>query len=532
MKSEKYLSEIIKFKTLTPIFIAQNQANDLSPYSDFVQEENQIIYLDEQKFEKALFSKQGLLDEYVKSIRNKIDKSKTQSTFDLKSFLEKNFDTVNDFIKFKVPVDQDLKHQKIKRFINTSGRPYIPGSTIKGALRTAIIYNWLMNSDSGKKVINSLISKVQEIFNKIEKLDQEKKNSQITKDKIKSIDKGLKNLRSRKNIDKELNNIYDEQKLFGKIDKENKSGLDSRFIQVTDSEPFKMENISVLKLQRIKLRDNFEVSPLPSETLNPNIINTFTLKLEKSFIQPELTVFNSLDIKNIFKVLNEFSLASIIYELESFNSFHNIEIKNDKGNKTDYSNIIEFYNELKTIIEQNRNEFCVLRLGSGKTYFDNSIGLVLYKSNKEAFKQYRSLLELGKNPQTKKLVEGRFPTTRTIVEATKLPIGWIALSNDGDLLNFELYKTKIKKNESISFQPKTSTSTPIPNKDFIIAEIINDKSKPPRVKIIEGDYTGKETILSGVRLEGFGLKNGSKVYVQLLVEKKNLIKADYKGKVE
>ena len=50
MKSEKYLSEIIKFKTLTPIFIAQNQANDLSPYSDFVQEENQIIYLDEQKF--------------------------------------------------------------------------------------------------------------------------------------------------------------------------------------------------------------------------------------------------------------------------------------------------------------------------------------------------------------------------------------------------------------------------------------------------------------------------------------------------
>lgn len=530
MNSKNYLSENIFLKTLTPIFIGQNQANDLSPYSDFVQVGNEIIYIDEKKFEESLFAKEGLLDKYVKSVRQKIDKSKTQSDFDFKTFIERNIGDVNDFVKVKIPVDQDLKHQTIKRFVNTSGRPFIPGSSIKGAFRTAIIYNWLITTGSGQRLVNELINKVNEINNNnISKLEEKIKEVDITGESKKE----LNNLKSKRENEKKLSFIYDEEKLFGRKQKENPNGFDSRHIQISDSNPFRFENISVLKLHRIKLRDNSEVSPLPSETLNPNSEGNFTFKLEKHFVQPDLTKFNSISLNDINKILNEFSLTSINYELDSFNEFHDRSKLETGKEKTDYSECIDFYELLKTKIENSKNEYAILRLGSGKTFFDNSIGLALYNSDKDLFKKYRELLELGKNPISKKLVLGRFPTTRTLVEATKLPIGWVAISvNKNSIESLSLYESKIipvVQNINPSSQINQAT---IQQKKYTLAEIVDDKTKPPKVKILDGEHSGKETILPGVRLESLGLKNGSKVYVDLVLQKKILQKADYKRKSE
>lgn len=526
MNSSKYLLEKIYLKTLTPIFIGQNQANDLSPYSDFVQDGNEIIYIDEKKFEKALLSKDGLIDNYVKSIRQKIDKSKTQSNFNLKTFIENNLGAVENFVKVKVSADQDIKHQSIKRFINTSGRPFIPGSSIKGAFRTAIIYIWLTSTDSGKNLVQELLEKVIKLSEKISELEKKKSNNTISKEE----ENELKRLRSKKNIENELGSIYNEQKLFGRISKDNKDGFDSRHIQISDTETFAFENLSVLKLQRIKLRDNTEVSPLPSETLNPNILGSFSFKLEKNFVKPELTKFNTFVIEDIFKILNEFSIASIEYELQSFRSFNDELMKSNEKRKTNYSNVIQFYEDLKTTIEKSNNEFAIIRLGSGKTFFDNSIGLAIFNADKAVFKQYRKLLELSKNPQTKKLVEGRFPTTRTLVEATKLPIGWMALSNkENSLKQIVIYITKIIQVENNNVQ---HTRPKLPKENYILAEIIDDKSKPPKVKISEGEHIDKETILPGTRLEGLGLKAGSKIYVKLIIDKKKIQKVEFKGKAE
>lgn len=527
MNSSKYLLEKIYLKTLTPIFIGQNQANDLSPYSDFVQDGNEIIYIDEKKFEKALLSKDGLIDNYVKSIRQKIDKSKTQSNFNLKTFIENNLGAVENFVKVKVSADQDIKHQSIKRFINTSGRPFIPGSSIKGAFRTAIIYNWLTSTDSGKNLVQELLEKVSKLSEKISELEKKKSNNTISKEE----ENELKRLRSKKNIENELGSIYNEQKLFGRMSKDNKDGFDSRHIQISDTETFAFENLSVLKLQRIKLRDNTEVSPLPSETLNPNKFGNFSFKLEKEFINSELKKFNSFVVEDILKILNEFSLASINYELESFNSFQSKLKEKSENRKTDYSNVIEFYEELKTLIGNSNNEFAVIRLGSGKTFFDNSIGLTILNADKAVFKQYRNLLQLGQNPITKKLVEGRFPTTRTLVEATKLPIGWIVLShNENSLKTIDIYKTKIIQIENNNVQQTISNKPTSPKEKYLLAEIIDDKSKPPKVKILEGEHKDKVSSLPGVRLETLGLTKNSKVFVELFFQKKILQKADYKGK--
>lgn len=526
MNGKDYLFENISLKTITPIYIGQNQANDISPYSDFVQIGNEILYIDEKKFEDALFSKKGLLDEYVKSIRKKIDKSRTQSDFDFKVFIENNFGEVSNFAKYRIPVDQDLKHQSIKRFINTSGRPYIPGSTIKGAIRTAIIFNWLTCTEEGKAIVAELIQIVKKISGEIEEQENRKKNNSLNETELKEIDRTLENPKSRKNIEKEFNSIYDEQKLFGKMSKENKDGFDSRYIQISDTTTFTNNDLSVLKLHRIKLRDSTEVSPLPSETLKPNIFGEFSFKLEKRFIQKNLEKFNSFTTKNIFKVINDFSLASIKYEVDTFTSF-----SNNQDNGLNYSEIVKFYKELQSRVENSKNEFAVIRLGSGKTFFDNSIGLAIFNNSKEVFKQYRILLELGKNPQTKKLVEGRFPTTRTLVEVTNMPIGWIAISsNKNTIESLSLYETKII---SINITNNASpNSNPVQPKNYTLAKIIDVNSKPPKVKILVGEYSGKETILAGVNLRNLGFGVESKVNVELVFQKKVLQKADYKGKAD
>ncbi len=528
MNSSKYLSQKILLKTVTPIYIGQNQANDLSPYSDFVQLGNEIIYIDEKKFEEALFAKEALIDKYVKSVRQKIDKSRTQSDFNLINFITENLGDVNSFIKYKIPTDQDLKHQTIKRFINTSSRPFIPGSSIKGNFRTAVIYDWLSGTNTGKNLVKELFEKIQNLSERILELEIKKNDNSISEDETRE----LKKIKWKKNSESEIGRIYDEQKLFGRMSKDNLYGFDSRHLQISDSNSFTIENLSILKLHRIKLRDTSEVSPLPSETLNSNIEGSFTLKLEKDFVQNDLKKFNSFEIKDIFKILNEFSLASINYELDTFNEFHDKISSTTNREKNNYSAVINFYESLKSKIKSSNNEFAIVRLGGGKTFFDNSIGLALYNYDKNLFKKYRELMELGKN-RDGKLVQGKFPTTRTLVETTKLPIGWIAISTDKNLIqSLNLYQSKVIPVEQTNSQPIIKSQSSPQQKSYILAEIIDATSKPPMVKILEGDYKDKETMLPAVKLETFNLTKGSKVYVELSLQKKILQKADYKGRLE
>jgi len=539
MKSDKYFTLKLRLKTITPTFIGSNQANELSPYSDFLQESGKVIFIDQNKLEKALANKPGLIDDFVKNIRSSMDNSKTRSEFDLKEFIENNLGDIELIKKYELSTDSDLGKTKIRRFISTNGYPFIPGSTIKGALRTAIIYDWIINSEQGGKKFNSLIDNIKNLFERKTDLEKRKSEGQrLSKEEFEE----LKSLQKPKEVLKKLDVKLNEQMLFG-TQKNNPTGFDARHIKISDTEKFSISNISISKLVRIKLNDESEVSPLPSEIVNENAKTSFHITIEKLFEQNSLHSFNAYKISDFFRILNQFSLATIEYEINAYNSFHNKPKSKTSNEKTDYSNVVKFYQELKEFINKDENKYAIVRLGSGKTYFDNSIGIAIYNKDGETFKQFRELLELGKNPQTKKLVEGRFPTTRTIVEATSLPIGWILIQvfNDEPIEVENIYQlNSIKKN----FESANSKATKLASssqkqirsnavkENYLIAEIIDDKSKPPKVQILEGEFNGKETILPAVRLETFNLKNGSKVYVKLHFDKKKLQKAEFKGEVK
>lgn len=539
MKSDKYFTLKLRLKTITPIFIGTNQANELSPYSDFIQESGKVIFIDQNKLEKALANKPSLIDDFVKNIRLSMDNSKTRSEFDLKEFIENNLGDIELIKKYELSTDSDLGKTKIRRFISTNGYPFIPGSTIKGALRTAIIYDWIINSEQGEKKLNSLIDKIKNLFER--KTDLVKRKSEgprLSKEEFEE----LKSIQKPKEILKKLDEELNEQMLFG-TQRNNPTGFDARHIKISDTEKFSISNISISKLLRIKLKDESEVSPLPSEIVNENSETSFYITIEKLFKQNSLLSFNTYNVSDLFRIINQFSLDTIKYEINSFISFHNNPKSKISDEKTDYSNVVNFYEELKEMIEKSENKYAVVRLGSGKTYFDNSIGIAIYNKDEETFKKFRELLELGKNPQTKKLVEGRFPTTRTIVEATSLPTGWIliqVLNNEQVEINNiyqsnaikKIFKSAESKASQINSLPQQQTRSNVVKENYLLAEIIDDKSKPPKVKILEGEHLNKETTLPGTRLEGLGLNKGSKVYVKLHIDKKNLQKAEFKGKVE
>lgn len=524
MNSDKYISEKLILRTITPVFIGTNQAIELSPYSDYIQKGDKIIIIDDKKLENVFSEKPELIDDFVNSIRSSIDKSKTLSEFDLRKFLEDNYGEVEKFQKYTLACDSDLKKTKIRRFISTAGFPFIPGSTIKGAIRTAIIYYWLTDTDNGKEKLSALISAIKLFFENQKKF--EGNNKQKLELKI---------------IKKKLDETLNEQMLFGE-QKNNPYGFDARHIRISDTNKFDFKELMISKLHRVKLRDEEEVSPLPSEVLKVNVETYFNYMLVKSFVQPSLVFLNLSNVNDLFKLVNQFSQASIDYEINSFESFHN-KLKNKiSADKTDYSDVIKFYGSLKEIIRKSNNQYAIMRIGNGKTYFDNSIGMAIYKEDEKTFKHFREILELGKNPTSKKLVEGRFPTTRTLTESTGLPVGWVAIfpeSMKGSFNSINIYASysfndgknnylrtpNYSANKQLSKLPNASKT-----KTYIIAEIIDDKAKPPKVKILEGDFKDHITILPGVRLEGLGLKKGSKVLVDLLKTKKGIVeKAEYKG---
>lgn len=89
--------------------------------------------------------------------------------------------------------------------------------------------------------------------------------------------------------------------------------------------------------------------------------------------------------------------------------------------------------------------------------------------------------------------------------------------------------------EKIGKQPKNieqNLQANQTNKKVVKAVIIDDQSRPPKVKILEGEHAKKETIMPGVNLAGFTLKKGDEVFVEIVLtrDKKRIEKVVYKQK--
>ena len=508
----------INIKTLSPVFIGGSEADNLSPYSDYIQHDDKIILLDPKKLSELISKDNSIIEKYVSKTRE-MDESGTHSKFVLENFINNEFGvSTEELKKDEYNVYGEIGKNIVHLHINSSGRSFIPGSSIKGAIRTAVFYYWLKNDNIGKSYLMKLIDKVSELYQEKTALEEKKENERLDEFEINR----LNNLSKESFINKELSKELNESLLFG-----NNKSFEFRNLLISDSDFIDKNNSIVLNSIRYNIINPKEGIPVWNLCIDKDTNTNILMTIRDNFNNQALKSYFNSTISKLYECINSFSKDILEFEINIFNELNNEEVKNS------LSGVIEYYEYLKKIINNSNNQYCIMRLGAGKTYYDNSIGLLIYNYNKEIFERFISFLKIKKESVN---TDNYFPVTRSFYEkdAAFYPPGWIAMGNVSDLndISFSIRKTIIKKDkpalESTSYNSNQNIQR---NKNYILAEICDILSKPPIIKILEGEYKDQTTILPGIRLDNLGLTINSKIYVELSINKKKKIeKADYKSK--
>lgn len=323
----------LKLTTLSPIHIGCQDT--LSPYMDFIYEDRKVYLIDERKLMRFFKEQEDLdtiLDQYLEIIGQQAG-SNISGKSNLRDFFGRYGLNIEDFASTKLQANGSIA-QVIQKTIHTSGRPYIPGSTLKGAIRTCLLYY------------------------------HNKKNS------------------------------ISEREIFGCFGEDVLKNL-----SISDTNPIGKEDLVVLRAARYNLAKNSEDVPVVYESIQKNVEFTFSLKTQPTADNR----FNYLNINNpkhIFKIINEFYKDSIYRELEVL----------ERNSCPMISEIVSFYHELKKRIDtvSSDNRAAIIRLGGGKTFFDNTIS---YRLPREDLKKIILDLSRGKI----KTDANFFPKTRTFV---------------------------------------------------------------------------------------------------------------------
>ena len=286
---------------LTPVNIACNEVLKANEYL-YDAKTSTVYFLNQMMWHKFIYT-HNLFDEYERYIKSSSEKS-------LYEWLQSFGYKINDVkLAIKSKAFAHVNVLKSKKTLNDivlqskliDGTPFIPGSSIKGVIRTAILYDLLDKNREIKK----------RYWNEIKSLRSSMKSAQIKKYLINDINK---------DINKKATNL--EVALLHKlnlVNKENKpikqfNAVCSvmRGISVGDSEHIN-QAVPMEVLQKIDLGLNKDVDvgkelPVFRECILPKAKFNFQLKIDKTMTK-EIGI-NSIDdllrvLQNYFDFVND-----------------------------------------------------------------------------------------------------------------------------------------------------------------------------------------------------------------------------------
>lgn len=514
----------LELETITPVSIGNGGV--ISPLSDYILDSGEIYLINHHKFEQAIGEKakenDKIISDYIKGVANVVDTAKNDF---LKNFITRDLGK-KDFRDVCFPnrfqANNINNATEISTCLKNGNQAFISGSTIKGAIKTTLLYDWLVNDVEGKKELNNLIDFLNDEFNKLddkikqlfkdrkkhfdialeakdkkieavkppEDTKEYKKQKKIQHDnrdlwkgnstkKIQGIDQQLQVLLepTLEKIDSKFNEIIG--KLFGENSDESPKS-DSSLIQISDSQCFNVKDITFYDTKRYHLKAKETTISQVKETIQKGCkqdiiftLDTIKNKVRNTYLQKILEGEESLT--KLFEKINLFSLANIEYESSEV-----------KGSSITVKKYKEFLSSQKKEIKHNSGK-TYLRIGSGKTYFSNSVGLAIFKANKDVFQKLREILGLYPMRQ-------QFPITFSIIMDKGIPLGWIRLIDKNFKSKPEHYKGKIKQGAT-----------------GIEAEVIKS-GKPNKVKLYLSKDNEPEMDLFGYSSE---LKEGSIILVKV-----------------
>lgn len=237
----------------------------------------------------------------------------------------------------------------VKEFIKTSGKVYIPGSSVKGSILSGLIYTCILDKYGNNEQTLSIINNIQH-------------NSDTYRIALQRRDRRKKkqSLRNLSKLNSEiLDLVFDqqcEQTVYNRHD---------RFIQwinVSDSNPFDPSEVLEIRLAKVVGSRGPNKIPILYETLKENV----SLKIQITRVNLES------DLEDMIADCGDFYYAVADY--------CNIELPEDGA---------------------------FLRLGQGSSVYATSL-LTLFKDLKAENKIDRYIYMIS-DPKTSKLIDGRIP---------------------------------------------------------------------------------------------------------------------------
>jgi len=397
-------------KTVTPVSVGGDKGEQLSPYSDYIASADgaQLYYLNLPKLERAVLEAHAL-DAYIKAIRTTINNNRSE--FDLELFINDTLkQDVQDFIARRVPQRGIRPGQRvpITPVVKNAGNPYLPGSSLKGALRTAALYDWLVHTNEGLPHLHRAADALSQLRKLREQWLDLKKNQGDFR-KIREIETEIKKLDRA---------VFDESELFGGL----REGPEARFLMVRDTLPLGENALEVQALRRIRLVPGKGKSTIPQvmEAIPAGTELHTELAIWPAFQKKTLAYWNTGDFAEIFKHLQTFSLACIENEILDLSAA--LDTKEKFDFEVEIKRLLDFYHNLKARAEAGE---IFLRLGFGKTVNDNSLMLALFNGldKKAAWHDMRAVFHKIRRESA------FYPVTRLMTESG-LPMGWMQIEND------------------------------------------------------------------------------------------------------
>ncbi len=354
------MSKII-LETLSPVHIGSGEKYS---GSEFLIKSNEIIRLDVNKIFTLLNQKdKDILVDYLED-----------PNFRMEDFLKGKNIPISEAKLYSLELKAGIPNE-INEHIKTDFKGYIPGSSLKGAVKTAILSAFI-----GDKEVNEIGS----IFS-------------------------ISNQRQR---DREADEFI--RGVFSSNGGKKSSYSDfMRFVQISDFVP--VRHLHIRNVQSLEAEGNNWIW----YRRNGRIVQTYLEAIEvgdrlegeihltyKEKIFQRLGMGGKrdiLDLTEIKRLIHSFSSNIIEHEI-SFSKRYNIDF------------LLNFYEHLKKV---NKEDSPLIKLGQGAGYLATTIGLEL-KRNPAVFDDVRKSLR-GKS------YSFEFPKTRKIVVEEKMPLGWCRL---------------------------------------------------------------------------------------------------------
>lgn len=314
-------------KGLSPLFIGSG-----AKYSqlDYVHHNNRIHILD---FDKLLTQiPPEAIDELTNDINSNFDNNIWRG--DIKEFLSKYTAEWEKLVEKKYELIGKIGKNEINQFIKTGNQIYIPGSSVKGAIRTAILFKILTDHPNRKR---ASIPNVLERFN--------------------------------------------DREIMGLIRNDGTTDL-LRALIISDSQINENSNIKIVASTVYHLKNKESTIPIYYEILDKNFSGLGSVKINRKLVESNTLISKNFDLtrEKILEAINSFSKEIINYELTKF--------KDRKDSNLE--GIVNFYENLRRELGNLEDDECIMRLGQGSSILGLTMFLQ-YKENKQIIRKYKNL---------------------------------------------------------------------------------------------------------------------------------------------